>query len=1065
MSQRVPSQPARRRLDRAAVLGLLSLCVARVCAIAGAARAEDLPLPPRSEWRASSSAAPTAGMAPALAVDGDAATRWGGAFSSESWLQIDLGRAASVGGALLQWDSGNGHRHSDFAASYRVLASPDGRAWQTVFETTDARGDIDYVFFPVVQARYVRLVSQPLSADWGVALFEFEPLSAAAVPRVDGLTAGADPAVVWAGSELPPRALRPPYSVAITLPRPLPTTGLEVSWGPGVRAARLEGREVAAAWRTLATDEAPALDHSLLAARKPITASALRLSVVQEAKTEASIRRLRLLPPDRAKTPLRRYEVAAARAHRELFPLNLRNQQVYWTSVGIAGARQKSIFDEFGNLEAWKGAPMVQPLWRDAAGRVHAAHGGSPTQTLREGWLPIPSAEWKPEPELTVRSEAFAMEQSGQPVTLLRHRLQNTAKRRIDGELLLLLRPSQIAPPWQYAGGSPIYDVALEGSASDTVVRVNGRLFLRSLSPVQSRGAAPFGAHGEGELTRAVASGALPTSAKAHDYDGLAAAYLRYSASLEPGETRDVVLAFPLGTRKIDVLAGKLPEAPALDVVALAGARAGAKPDPGARFDALAEQVAKKWRERTWQVGIELPDRDLVDMLRAQIAYILINQSGPAIQPGPRNYNRSFIRDGSATAAVLMRMGLPGTAREFLRWFAGHAVHADGLVSPILSEDGSVDRGFGSDLEYDSQGQFVSLVADVARLDGGVQTVREYLPKVRSALRFIEQLRARTSGQDYLHDREAPERFRGILAPSISHEGYSVPTHSYWDDYWALKGLHDGAWLAAALGDAELATWARAQYAALHGAVAASIRATMAWKRIAYVPSSADLGDLDATGTSIALDPCGQRDVLPEAAVEFTFDDYLKKVKKRGNSADSWDFTPYELRNVLSFVRLDRPADGYALLGELLRYRRPLAWQMFAEVVHSRLRHPGYFGDMPHTWVGTELVRVVLGMLMHDGAAALELLPGAPPAWLAGEGLRVSELRTAHGRLSMTARQEGARLRVVLGPGLAPNVAVRVIWPSRKKPQQVWVDGRPRTDQTAGGIVIERPFQELVAQW
>jgi hypothetical protein len=120
---------------------------------------------------------------------------------------------------------------------------------------------------------------------------------------------------------------------------------------------------------------------------------------------------------------------------------------------------------------------------------------------------------------------------------------------------------------------------------------------------------------------------------------------------------------------------------------------------------------------------------------------------------------------------------------------------------------------------------------------------------------------------------------------------------------------------------------------------------------------------------------------------------------------------------------------------------------------------------MPHTWVGTEYLRAVLGMLMYDGDAVLELLPGAPPAWLAGDGVRISELRTAYGHLSMTARQEGARLRITLGPGLAPNVAVQVNWPSRKKPQQVWVDGQPRNNQTSDGILIERPFQELVAQW
>ena len=62
-------------------------------------------------------------------------------------------------------------------------------------------------------------------------------------------------------------------------------------------------------------------------------------------------------------------------------------------------------------------------------------------------------------------------------------------------------------------------------------------------------------------------------------------------------------------------------------------------------------------------LGLSLPDHSLVDMLRAQGAYMLINQTGPAMQPGPRNYNRSFIRDGSATSAILLRMGQAKVSR------------------------------------------------------------------------------------------------------------------------------------------------------------------------------------------------------------------------------------------------------------------------------------------------------------------------------------------------------------------------------------------------------------------
>src|SRR5262245_41674582 len=98
-------------LVRAALVCLISSWIA--CIAVQTVHAEELPLPPRSEWRASSSAAASADTAPALAIDGNAGTRWGGAFTSEQWLQIDLGKAASIGGVLLQWDSNIAHRHSD----------------------------------------------------------------------------------------------------------------------------------------------------------------------------------------------------------------------------------------------------------------------------------------------------------------------------------------------------------------------------------------------------------------------------------------------------------------------------------------------------------------------------------------------------------------------------------------------------------------------------------------------------------------------------------------------------------------------------------------------------------------------------------------------------------------------------------------------------------------------------------------------------------------------------------------------------------------------------------------
>ena len=56
--------------------------------------------------------------------------------------------------------------------------------------------------------------------------------------------------------------------------------------------------------------------------------------------------------------------------------------------------------------------------------------------------------------------------------------------------------------------------------------------------------------------------------------------------------------------------------------------------------------------------------------MRSSLAYILINRDGPAIQPGSRSYERSWIRDGSLTSAALLRLGGTREVREFIDWYA-----------------------------------------------------------------------------------------------------------------------------------------------------------------------------------------------------------------------------------------------------------------------------------------------------------------------------------------------------------------------------------------------------------
>jgi hypothetical protein len=813
--------------------GALTGFIAAALCLFGAAVAwsADETLPPRSEWHATASSASPQSMAPAMAIDGDLATRWDGNFAPGNWLQLDLGRDLMIGGAIIRWDAA-------FAPAYIIQASTDGKHWQNAFQTADSLGGVDYVFFPSVRARYLRLTSPKDAANAGVSLFEFEPVPAGESPRITGLGEGLDAAGLWSavahGDLVEPGAELGTRQLHVYFPKPMVVSGLEVFWNASRRGARLEGLEPSGEWRLMGEDPSSLGDTSYLAASTARTVSELRLTVYSSGYEAPAIRRLRLLSRTQTMSALKRYEIFAGREHTALFPPSLHHQQVYWTAVSVPAGEQKSLFDEYGDLEPFRDGPLLQPLWRDASGRVVAAFSATRTQRLRDGWIPMPEVQWSPQPGLLLRSEAVAVNTATGTATLVRYRLENSGPATVDGQLALLVRPMQVNPVWQNGGISEIRSASFEGTGPNAQLIINGRSLLISLTAPSAQGVAPFGSTGQTEITRYAIEGGVPTTSSIKDPVGLGAAALLYTVHLEPREQTDVVIMCPGGPSTSQPAAKVRRESPSEPTVPSVSSPAD--------FDRLAALTEQDWRARLLHVGIVLPDQSLVDTLRAQIGYMLVNAKGPILLAGPRNYDRSFIRDGAATAAMLLRMGVPAPAREYLHWYADHGVRRDGLISPILNDDGSVNRGVGSELEYDSQGEFVALVADMARLNGGAASVREYLPAVRGALQFL-QIRC-ASAPSCPATRPGARRRSASAAsshPSISHEGYPAPTHSYWDDYWALKGWHDGAWLARSMAGAnDMAQWAAQQEAALRDSLAASIRATIEWKHIDYIPASAD---------------------------------------------------------------------------------------------------------------------------------------------------------------------------------------------------------------------------------
>jgi hypothetical protein len=553
-------------------------------------------------------------------------------------------------------------------------------------------------------------------------------------------------------------------------------------------------------------------------------------------------------PPGWAPTENDFWSIVAKAAKRGDYPRYLLGEQSYWTIVGADGAKSEALVGEDGNVEPFKGGWSVEPFLRVHGKRLTWADVEI-TQSLADGYLPIPSVTWRTK-GVTMTMTAVV---SSSSMLQLRYRVTG------DAQLELAYRNFQVNPSTQ---------------------------FLNS-----------------------------PGGVSLH-------------------KTKERVV-----------------HATALNIPL----------EKGARVESL-ELIKKTWREKLNRVTLGLP-AEIANTIRSNLAYMLINRDGPALQPGSRAYERAWIRDGALIASALLRLGHADEAKAFARWFAKYQYDSGKVPCCVDS------RGADPVAENDSHGELIFLAREIERYTG------EKLidANVQAAARYIERLRSENHGQ-----------FEGLVTESISHEGYSAkPVHSYWDDFWSVRGLEDAGVKSTMADD-----------------VAKSIRRTIAEHHIDYIPGSAELGDFDPSATAIAISPLGLASLLPERELARTFDEYFETIARPRE-----EYTPYEMRIIGAMVRRGERDRAVSLIDRFLKDRRPAAWNQWAEVVRTNPRKAGFVGDMPHSWIASDFIRSALDAIVYDREdGALVVGAGVPQSWLP---LRVRGLRTHYGAVDIDIDRDG----------------------------------------------------------
>jgi hypothetical protein len=369
-------------------------------------------------------------------------------------------------------------------------------------------------------------------------------------------------------------------------------------------------------------------------------------------------------------------------------------------------------------------------------------------------------------------------------------------------------------------------------------------------------------------------------------------------------------------------------------------------------------------------------------------------------------------------------------------------------------------RGADPTPENDSHGEYIFAVREYFTFTHDTSFLREKFDTIVKTVDYIEYLTSQRMTPQY--KKEDSLAFYGLMPESISHEGYSAkPMHSYWDDFFTLRGLKDAVTIASILNNKE----AQKRFIIIRDEFQKnlynSISLTMKKHNINYIPGCVELGDFDATSTTISIYPGNELGNLPQPALNNTFDKYYDYFRSRKTPEFKWDaYTPYEIRTAGTFLYLGQKDKTYELLDFFFNNQRPSAWNHWAEVVWKNRNEPRFIGDMPHTWIGSDYINVVRSVFIfereYDSSLVIGL--GFKQEWIdSPSGITVKNQSTYYGDISYSIKKEGDDyLAEFSGNIKMPGGKIKLENFRNEKPKEVIINDKVSGNYTDKEIVIDK---------
>jgi hypothetical protein len=911
---------------------------------------------------------------PERAIDGDRSTRWSSEFADNQWLKLDLGRIETVSGLAIHWEAA-------YASHYKIFLSKDGEDWINVYEMEMGDGYTDQIYFSPQETRFIKIDCVERATGWGNSIWEIEIKYEEYYPLIEtsSYIEGHPPSNIMDGNFdsfwSPDKSA--PQSIIIDLKEEKGLGGFQLFWGENYAKSYeiliSQGKED---WRKVFETENSrgGIDFCYIDRSK---ARYIKIIAKESSQEGFSLREVLLKGPNEHLTAQRQYEVLAFESPEGFFPGWLYKKQVFWTVTGIQAGSEASIISSDGTIEPYEGSFTIMPhLYID--GQFITSNDCAVSQSLKDSYLPIPSVHWD-YGELILNQKMFTADEDNTSTTFVIYELKNKTSARKEGSLYLTIRPIQLNPPWQHGRLPAIRSIEYVPDRRNPTVKINNEEALVLLEEPDGFGATSLN---KGDIITYVFVDKLPEEKMAIDTEGLCSSAIRYSFNLRPNESKKFFFVLPLGRAKSIKEGFSRRE-----------------------IKSSLKETERYWRTKLSRFDIDIPQEELVNVMKANLAYLLINKDGSAIQPGSRNYARSWVRDSSVMSAALLRVGFYKEVRDYLDWVT-RAQKPSGEMPPILESTGQITPFADTWTEWDGQGAYVFAVAEYYRFTKDKEFLEEKFPYVVKALKFLEDLR-----KQRLTDQYKGTYYYGILPESNSHEGYFPAMHSLWDDFWALKGWKDGQFIARVLGREDSVGWMREEEEGLRQNLLNNIKLNQERRNINYLPGCFEKADFDATSTAISVWPTQEAEYLGEDLLYTLEKYYASTFYPRLKEGLTESYTPYEMRTATAFLLLGHKEKTLSMVNYFLQDMVPDQWRHWAEVVHAPYERAQYIGDMPHSWIGGIYINLIRNLFVYEEEDLLHLAAGVDNNWFKSKNtISVKNLPTYYGDLNyrITAKEPAA---------------------------------------------------------